>query len=303
MYLLYYIPVAVILLLLGLYSHYECDLVELFFIENSHLPWGIAPVLIRTFNSVIWFLALLIAIPNRFQRNALKVAAIGSTIFTFYFTYHLIRFGSNAGCNCFDIYFPVSLIYVTIGFFIFSITCLLIAYKVERISFAEIIPFRFQLLLLGSGLITVFALSFLLNQISFDSYKEKINRPVELSLLYNSSNKPSVDLTKGKYVIAVMSFSCPYCKIAAKKLRVLKKLDNDLPLYMVLAGKKSNEAKFFNATGSANVPHCKYTDKKTFWTLAENSIPAIYFVNNGVAEHKIHFRDLNEHIINDWLKK
>ena len=130
---------------------------------------------------------------------------------------------------------------------------------------------------------------------------------MELNLLYQPEDTvkveiPKIDLSKGKYVVAFMSLTCTHCRVAAKKFRLIKKNNPDLPIYFVLNGEKSNYKPFIDETKADNIPN-SFCLGKTFVQLASTNLPRIYYLDNGIVVKKVDYYELNQYAIEDWINK
>jgi len=170
------------------------------------------------------------------------------------------------------------------------------------------IKYRFQRLLMILGIIASLSLPFILNPPDFiASYQlqpQTTGYKLELDTLYTSTDilKPSIDLRKGKHIIAFMSLTCKHCRIAAYKMHVMKKQDPDIPFYFILNGDKENLVPFFEETKTSNIPYILLLGPR-FVSLAGYNMPSIVFVNNSVVEQKVNYININLNGINEWLKK
>jgi len=98
-----------------------------------------------------------------------------------------------------------------------------------------------------------------------------------------------------------MSLTCPYCRIGAYKMYIIKKRNPQIPMFLVLNGKDKNLKPFFEDTKATNIPYTilRGTD---FIKLAGLSLPAIYWVDNGIVINSSTYIDLDEGKIESWLK-
>lgn len=156
---------------------------------------------------------------------------------------------------------------------------------------------------------TAFAFPFILNPVALDYSEAYLNKPennfkLELDSLYNNAklNVPPRSLSEGKHIIAFMSLTCPHCRIAANKIRVIHERNPLIPFYFVLNGDEKNLKPFFDNTHTENLPYCILLGK-SFVMLAGTSMPAIYLVNNSVVENDINYIDMDQNEIEKWLKE
>lgn len=294
---------GVILFLFFLYVHYQSDSVELLLIESRLIGWDIAPLIVRGIVGIGWLLALLMLVPFSARKRASEAAFVFFAVFTTFFIAQWLLYGNLGKCRCFHLYLNNNIL--TIILIGAGVTTLTMLTRIGLNQTRESISMSLQRALLIAGFLGTQLLSF-----GFNPLRMGVDDPLPpgthlpLDLLYpEKGRKPSVDLRKGKHIVAFMSFTCPYCKTAARKFRVLKKLNPRLPLFMVVTGKKENERSFFEKTGAANVPHFKYVSKDIFWQLARHSIPSIYLIEHSSVYKRIHHSELNKKHIEAWLNQ
>ncbi len=160
-----------------------------------------------------------------------------------------------------------------------------------------------------------FAMPFILNPVELDYSEAYLNRPeenykIELDSLYNSAKRIDTtssellqkkELSKGKHIIIFLSLTCPHCRIAANKIRILHQRNPTIPFYMVLNGDDESLKPFFENTNTQDIPHCMLLGRN-FVYLAGTNMPAIYLVNNSVVEHEINYMDMDQAELEKWLQ-
>ena len=100
-------------------------------------------------------------------------------------------------------------------------------------------PLFYLLILLSLGL------PYILNYVDLNYSEAYLNAPedhfkLELDSLYKDAklNTPPKELSQGKHIIAFMSLTCPHCRIAASKIRIMLDKNPSIPVYFVLNGDK-----------------------------------------------------------------
>ena len=166
--------------------------------------------------------------------------------------------------------------------------------------------YRFVMIILFSA---AFVMPFILNPVELDYSKAYLNKPednfkIELDSLYAHAtlSVPPKELSNGKHIITFMSLTCPHCRIAANKIRIIHERNPSIPFYFVLNGTEKNLKPFFENTHTDGIPHC-ILGKDYFIPMAGLQLPVIYFVNNSFAEHSVNYVDLDQGEIEKWLKK
>jgi hypothetical protein len=105
---------------------------------------------------------------------------------------------------------------------------------------------------------------------------------------------------KGKHVVAFLSLTCSHCRLAALKFGVLTRNNPSLPVYFVLNGDSISLKPFYDETKTEHIP-CNIVKGSPFIVMSGLSLPAIYFVNNGIVEQRKSYIELDEKVITDWL--
>jgi thiol-disulfide isomerase/thioredoxin len=156
--------------------------------------------------------------------------------------------------------------------------------------------------------IAIMATPFILNAVALNYSEAYLNKPpnnyeLKLDLLYNNATLsiPPKKLSKGKHIIAFMSLTCPHCRIAAKKIRIIADRNNSISFYFVLNGEDKNLKSFFEDTHTSNMPYC-ILNGKNFVYLAGTTMPRIYLINNSMVQYDVNYIDLNQKEIEKWTK-
>ena len=97
-----------------------------------------------------------------------------------------------------------------------------------------------------------------------------------------------------------MSLTCPYCRIAANKMRIIKDRNPNIPFYFVLNGYREMLTPFFEDTRATNIPYCILLGR-SFVMLGGTRMPSICLINNGIVEKKVDYFHLNQSQIEKWL--
>ena len=168
---------------------------------------------------------------------------------------------------------------------------------------------KYNGLIMSLAAVNAIIAPFIINPVDYtytsNNLDEKVNYPLELNLLYQPEDSikveiPKVELRKGKQVIAFLSLTCSHCRIAAKKFRLLKKENPNLPIYFILNGDRSDFKAFIEDTRADNIPY-SYCLGKTFIALASSHLPRIYYLDNSIVVKKVDYFELNQYAIENWI--
>jgi len=277
---------------------------EFTFVDMGIANWYMAPVFARLLIGLEFFIGLLLIANYNLRKFTLPFTLSLLIFFIIYLTIQLIKNGNEGNCGCFGESIHMSplqgilknVIMMIIGFLIY------ILWEGWRI--------KYNALLLSLSAISAVAVPLILNPVDYtytsNNLDEKINYPLELNLLYSPEDSakveiPRVELRKGKYVVAFLSLTCGHCRIAAKKFRLIKKNDPELPIYFVLNGDRSNYKEFIEDTKASNIPS-SYCLGKSFIQLSSAHLPRIYYLDNGMVVKKVDYFELNQYAVETWIK-
>jgi hypothetical protein len=195
-------------------------------------------------------------------------------------------------CGCFGDTLPMSPL-VSIGKNILLVILTLLLLKIYP---GQSYPFQWLAALVGGA--AIMTVPFL-----FVPYSQKPTR-VNLDALYrNPKDRPATELRQGKHLMAFMSLGCPHCRNAARIFKDIYAQDSTVPIFMVLYGYPSDTADFFADTRAGRVPHFVYHNPKEFQKMAGKFVPNIFWINNGVAERRITYIQLNKDLLRSWNKQ
>jgi len=219
-------------------------------------------------------------------------------VFIVYLLFVIIKQGNVGDCGCFGDKLAMTPLQAIIKNVAMIVVALILMY------IYPVRPYKFQEYAVMVVCLVSFSAPFLLNNIFIGTHPVSYTHPLDLNLLYKYSPVPDRDLRKGKHIIAFMSLTCPHCKKAAYLLHLIHRQYPDIPVYMVLDGSEEYKEAFFEETKAAEVPHLLYPHTEDFEQLAGPSVPAIYWVNNGMIEYKSKYAyyQLDPAYMLKWIK-
>lgn len=306
------IPAILISVALGLvffYSGYTklmpvIETFEFSFIDIGVANWYSAPIMARFLIGFEFFLGALLILNYNLKKFTLPVTAGLLLFFIIYLFIQILVSGNSGNCGCFGEHLVMTPWQGILKNVIMIGLCAVIYFLYDGWRLR-----RFNALLLSLLLVTAVIYPFVRNPIDYsytsNNLDEKVNYPLELDLLYHPEDSskveiPSVDLRKGKQVVAFMSLSCRHCRVAAKKFRLIKKNNPDLPVYFVLNGDKALYQEFIEDTKAGNIPS-SYCLGKPFVQLASTTLPRIYYLDNGMVIKKVDYFELSQYAIENWI--
>lgn len=279
---------------------FEYKLVE------AGFPWQASLLAARLIIGLEWALGLLLLTQNIFRKKTYFVTLGLLVLFTLQLLYAWLIKGDTSNCECFGELLPFSPLQGILKNLVLLLLTVLAAWFWK--------PFRFRfrkagLILLVLALLTAFTLPFVLNPMNYETsshfYEKGERYALGTDTLYHSESiaPPEVDLRRGKHIVAFMSLTCPHCRVAAKKIRLMKEQNPELPFFVVLNGRPALQETFFNDTRMTNVPYVLYNERASFARMAGPSLPAIYWLQNDTVLNSSTHLDLNREQIEAWLEE
>jgi hypothetical protein len=271
-------------------------------VEFAHLPWLLSAFAARFFIGMEAALGTLILLHFYGRRKwVLKTALALLVLLSAYLIYLWITQGNNVNCGCFgdEIQMTASESLIKNALLILALLVLIKYHTGIRARILGIInPLLFLIIVI---------LPFILYGFpdTKPDWKGKDKFQPDLSALYKpdlAKPIPTVELKKGKHILSFLSLSCPHCRMAAKKMHIMKQRDPSLPIYMVLAGKDKYWKSFWEDTKATNIPYTKL-DADAFLDIAGNAWPVIWWMNNGWVEAQSNYIQLDQHEVEKWLVK
>lgn len=217
-------------------------------------------------------------------------------LLTLYLAVLLIKTGNQGSCGCFGAAYemkPLAAIWKNVA---------MIAATVVLMYLYPARPYKRQLLVAVILLVISFAVPFVVQPVYIFNKSKLVHQPVSLAPIYQyGSPVPPVDLRQGRHVIAFFSLTCPHCKVAAYRMQLLYKQYPDLPFYVVLGGRPLHLKDFLKESKLSTLPYTLITDVPAFVSMAGASVPAVYWVNNGIIERKSFMAELEPGMLKRWL--
>lgn len=290
------------------YSGYSklLPLVETFefsFVDIGVANWYSAPIIARVLIGFEFLLGFFLIINYDLKKFTLPLTIGILIFFSVYLTLQILISGNSGNCGCFGEHLKMTPLQAIIKNSLMIVAALIVYFLYGGWQF------KFNKLFLSLVSVTAIAIPFVLNPVDYsytsNNLDEKVNYPLELSLLYQPEDSskveiPKTELRKGKHVLAFVSLTCSHCRVAAKKFRLIKKNNPLLPIYFIMNGDKDRYKDFIADTKADNIPY-SYCLGKTFVQLASTNLPRIYYLDNGMVVKKVDYFELNQYNIEDWI--
>lgn len=277
---------------------------EYTFVDLGIGGWRLAPFIARFMIGLEFLIGFLLITGLYIKRFTIKLTVGSLIFFSVYLIFIILKTGNNGNCGCFGTAISMTPLQALIKNAVMLGVCYFFYKYYDGLNFGKVGKWLF-----GALFITAFALPHILNYVDFnysEAYltKKENHFKLELDSLYNNAkiHTPPKTLSQGKHIIAFMSMSCPHCRIAAKKLRLIKEQNPGISIYLVLNGDYNKIKSFFEDTKSYNIDYC-ILNGKNFVYMAGLDMPAIFMVNNSVVENWINYMQLDQAEIEKWLAK
>lgn len=234
---------------------------------------------------------------NGWKRWVLWVTNILFIVFTIFVVYIWRKDGENADCGCLGEWVKLSPVATLIKniILIFLTTFLLIKFKPIESKSRHIFTYVI--------LVILFFYTFLFY-------------PAELQVdrLYNDENSKPLptlsdgtqpDLRSGQYILCFMSYSCKYCKSAAKIISEIYEKNKTLPIIFIFSEKSKENIEghelFFAELPYKEIP-ILYMNTDDFAYLAGKGVPSIYLISDMVIDKKIDdYTTISEEKFVEWF--
>ena len=259
-------------------------------VEFTHIPLMYAKIAARRFVGLEAALGALMVL-HFFGKSkwVLKTAFALLVFFSLFLIYLWIKAGDNVNCGCFGdaIWMRPSVSLLKNIFLLGIIGLLLRKARGFNFRFADIVS---QLLLAGT-----FTTLYLVFPV-YEVYKMSL-KPIYADTKW----APATDLTKGKHIIAFLSPSCMHCRKAAIKMHNMMLKDPSIPFFMILGGVESDLTSFWKDTQAQNIPFTRLK-REEFLNYTHGIFPQIFWLNNSWVEENTGYPELDQKLIEKWMK-
>ncbi len=282
---------------------FPAELLELAIVETSIVGWSVAPFVARLLIGVEFFLGIML-ITGLYSRLTIKVSILVLSVFTVYLLVILITQGNQDNCNCFGMDFALTPLQSIIKNILMLISLFFI------LKYTKVFEWRYSKHITIVVLVISITIPFLFAHIVVtdrDFFAEPLNQSIDLDLLYDEPGytAPSVELRKGKWVVAFMTTSCRFCVIAGYKLNIINNSIDELPLHILIAGSDEGIRDYHFTSKTRNIPQTRIEYKTFYEMLGTPSVrfPSIFFVEDGVIKYRPSTHGFNEKDIKRWLEE
>lgn len=277
---------------------------EFSFVDIGIANWYTAPIIARLFIALEIFTGLLLIAGYNLRRFTLPFTIALLVLFVIYLLFMIMSSGNGGNCGCFGEHHYMSPLMAIVKNVVMIVMALATGYLMQgwKSTYAALI-----LSLVGLSAIVV---PFIINPVEYtytsNNVNEAVNYRLDMEPLYNPDDSskcevPGVELRKGKHVLALLSLTCSHCRVAAKKFRLIKKNNPELPIYFILNGDTANYRPFINDTKANNIPS-SFCLGRTFIKLASMQLPRIYYLDNSTVVKKVDYFELNQYNIENWVE-
>lgn len=280
---------------------YPIEFFELAFLELNIFSWKQAPFAARIIIGTELFVGFLLILNIRTGKWFYKFIIALLVGFSIHLIIQIWLQGNEGNCGCFGNFFTMTPLEGILK------NIVLIAASWVLLKFHQGFKIPYSKLIVSVIIAVGLVLPFILNPVILDAsehmQKEVTGYPLPLKSFYeNQEVSTKIDLRKGKWVIAFLSASCPHCRIAGLKLRIIKDKNPDIPVFFVINGKGEKLESFFSETKSEHIPHM-FLKGDEFIKISGPSLPAIFMIAEGIVEVKPDYVILDQDYIENWLNQ
>lgn len=258
---------------------------------NLGVPHLTAAIASRFFIGVEAALGAMIALHFFGRRKwVLKAAFALVSVFSIYLIWLWIKMGDNVNCGCFGggIFMSPSTSLVKNVVILAALGILLKRHSGFSFDSSNIIPIV--------NVLCIIMVAYIAFPV-FKPYKFKFEK-----LYADSIYNPGVDLAHGKHIVAFLSRSCSHCRKAALKMHEMRTNNPSLPFYMIIGGTDTALASFWNDSHAQDIPWSRLPEKP-FLDYTGGEFPQIIWLNNGKVEANTTYPELDQKIIEEWMKQ
>ena len=265
---------------------------------NSQL---VATILARFMIGLEFMFGLFLLLHIFLQKFTYKAIIATLVVFILYLIFVIIKHGNAGDCGCFGDKLAMSPLNAIIK------NVVMIGMTLALMKIYPVAPYKHQEIFLPPLIIIAMSVTLILNPIDLTTKPSPTKKNVDISLLYKFSPAPKVDFTKGKHIIAFVSYYCPHCRKAAYLLHIIHSKHPEFPIYLVAAGAPEQAKEFYDESKAGDLPSFYYNHTEEFMALVkggekDGGTPAIYWINNGKAEFESTYYQLDPVHIKAWLQ-
>jgi len=272
-----------------------------FQLVNDHLAtWAFSGLMARSLIAIEFFLGICLVLSFDYKKIITKGALLMMIFFTIYLLIVLIFRGNEDNCNCFGEFLKVSVVESLVkNIILIGVIVLLLVYNK---TYSYRYPIIISSIILVGSISSIFIINPLNKEFVSANDLKKVDYKVDLSFLYTDSlyQKPQVDLTRGKHVLFCFSMSCPHCRLCAIKIGIMKKQNPELPFYVFLNGDKVKINPFIKDTKMDLIDYNLVLGQR-FISISGFNLPTVLFIDNSTVKKKIHYPDLTNDMVMDWV--
>lgn len=274
------------------------------FVDIGVATWKTAPYIARVFIGIEFFVGFLLLLNIALKKFTLKFSIFFLLLLSAYLVYKIIMEGNVGNCGCFGEAVKMSPLEGIIKNIILIFCCIVCYFTIEKELWSTtakkiMIPILFVLAMcLG---FFIYPLD-VVHSSTLDTTKVNYKVPLEAMYKDTQKEKPTINLLKGKHIIAFLSLSCPHCKIAAKKLHVIHKKNPALPLYLALNGNVEKKENFLDETQTKDIPHNLFLGPKDWISVAGINLPVIMYVEDGIVKKKFNGAQIEQDDMEKWMR-
>jgi hypothetical protein len=268
--------------------------------ETGLMNFDAANIVARILIGLEFALGILFILNLNFKNYTYTIAAILLAIFNIYLLYILNVYGNSGNCGCFG-----QTVYMTPLQAYLKNMCMLFSIWVLSTYTYKNIYNKWAKYLMLAGLLIGMVYTCIVAPPEFIYIKEKNNfksYAINLDAMYSdsASSKPAFDYKHSRKIIAVLSTSCHFCQKAARRMHSINMRQKNAPFYFIIGSDSSRLKTFLTTTQAYNIPMQLNKNEDFLMKIAQGSLPAIFWVQDGQVVKKSNYYNINEAEMNAW---
>lgn len=286
---------AALFLFGGISKLYNLELTELVVAETKLFSWSLVSLVAKLLASAEIALGTLILL-NPFPRNlAHRLSFLSLFLFSLYLIWQLFWSSNNEDCGCFPGVIAMSPTVALVR----NVLLLGLAFFLVKKDEQGIFKYRVKSFITLPLIAIIFALPFFLYTASVtDEEADYLGKKVPYEIMNNHprvlERKTTADLNQGKYLVGFVSLTCPNCKLAVKRIRILKEMYPSLPVVLVINGDKENFKSFYEYTHAQDLEYIHFNGGEDYARMSGVLLPNIIVTDKGIVLAKLEYDQINE---------
>ena len=292
------ILLGLVFILSGVLKLIDIDKFELYVYSFNFLSLSFSYIVARLLIAFEFLLgvSLVANVFNKYVVRTTLAMLVGFTLFLVY----LIVIGRNDNCHCFGEYVQFNPIESIVKNILFT-AVLLFCWNVE--------PFKIRIrwYITALAMLVPFAVVFIVsppdNLVKYPTQaKYSVNEELFAQHIAPDGALDTLNISKGKKLVALYSPKCKYCKMSARKINTIRQRVNipDENIITVFGGEVKDLTPFYTDTETPPLQPM-FMDGDLFLPLTYGRFPAVLLLQDGSIAKAFQYRSISESEIEQFF--